>query len=92
LKINLTSWVLFEHDNLLKDRLKHPTELFNLLVFFDICFVVHRTEVSLEVSHVQDAFLLALYSSKGLPGSPLRDLMRTLNERSHFGIADRKDG
>ena len=74
-KVNLAPWILLQHDHLLKDWFENATELFHLLVFLDVCFVLHCTEICLEESDVENSFVLARLPTKCLTSSPLIDLV-----------------
>ena len=76
---------------MLKDRLENSAEFFHLLVFLDVCLVLHRAEVSLEEPHVEYAFLLTFGASKSLASTALGDLVGALQESSNFGVANGED-
>ena len=57
MQVDLAPWIFLKHDDLLEDRLQYSAELLHLHILLDVSFVLHRTEVCLEESHVQDAFL-----------------------------------
>ena len=63
LEVNLTPWIVLEHQDLLEYWFEHSAELFHLEVFLYVCFVLHGTEVGLEESYVQDALVLTLDSA-----------------------------